>query len=59
MGTLAVIFISEQSKCSFSTLTSVPGLTTRGVQCLFVVGDQGALCSAVPECSQFWCVTLD
>lgn len=41
MGTLAVIFISKKSKCSFGTLTSVRGLTTRGLACTFVVGDKG------------------
>ena len=44
MGTLAVIFISKKSKYSFGTLTSVPSLTTRGLECIFVAGDEGALC---------------
>lgn len=30
MGTLAVIFISKEYKCSSGTLTSGPGLTTQG-----------------------------
>lgn len=40
MGMLAAIFISKKSKCSFVTLTSVPGLTTHGAQWIFVVGDK-------------------
>ena len=36
MGMLAVIFISKKPKCSFSTQTSVPGLTTLGLECMFV-----------------------
>lgn len=36
MGMLAVIFISKKPKCSFGTPTSVPGLTARGLECMFV-----------------------